>query len=88
MRVSLWPIIWAMAKSGMPASTIQLEKVRRRSFGLHGGMPAQAATRSRRTFCHRGKKALSRAGACSSAPVGSRGHLSNIERGLVRPTKT
>ena len=52
IRVSLWPITWAMGKSGTPASTCQLAKVRLKSFGLQRSMPArsQASARSRRTL--------------------------------------
>jgi hypothetical protein len=47
----LCPIAWAMGKSGTPASTCQLAKVRRRSFGLQRSIPARpqaSASQSKR----------------------------------------
>ncbi|HET6437382.1 MAG TPA: hypothetical protein VFG59_04935 [Anaeromyxobacter sp.] len=52
--MSLWPVAWAIGKSGTPASTCQLANVRRRSLGLQRSFLAlaHASARSRRTFLH------------------------------------
>jgi hypothetical protein len=87
IRESAWPIAAPMCCGSAPFPRSIVPYARRRSFGLHPGMPilAHARWRSRRTLLHAGKrKPPSVPGAFASAhrlrlsteyPLGRRGQL-------------